>query len=409
MAGSGDRTFTKIKLSIDGYDMTDSWYEIRIYQSLDAPTWSCEIAILDARNLYEAIPIQHGSEIIITIGTQDLCETDDQVDFTFYVYTIGNKNMQNQNSETYKIGGVTKAFLENSTVRINQKYTGMKMTDVIADVASMSFPGMTIELPTESDNTNDLLINNWTPFVSIGWLLKQTHKDNRADFMFFQCDHNAFRVESIESMYSDSKNKLDSIVTYRVENAGDLNHYNIIQHSWEHVDVQQNLQNGYYKSTVVSYDFFNKKWDQTIYTHGDDNKEDLRIAPQWKDALFNNAENAAISFIPKMPKSFDSETGYDDADKWVPSRRAVLQRLDSEKFSAQLRGSVGVYRWLGKHIYIDMPNNKAETEEHYSKFRKGYYLISAITHFLTPSSYINNYEFVKMRLEQDDNTQNDGT
>lgn len=398
---SGDRTFTKIKVTVDGTDMTDSWFNIYIYQSVDSPTWSCELSIMDARNLFETIPIQHGSEIIITLGTTDNCPTDDLIDFVFYVYNVSDKGMQNQNSESYILKGVTKAFLENNIVRINQKYNSMKLTDIIGDVAAQSFPGMAIELPTPSDNSNEVLINNWSPFITIGWLLKQTHKDNRADFLFYQSDISSFKIDSIESMYSDSKNKLDQIITYKVENiTGERNQYNIIQHTWDHVDVQQNLQNGYYKSTVVTYDFFNKEWGESIYSHGDDSKEDLRVAPQWKDSLFENAEKAAISFIPKMPKVYTSETGYDDADKWVPSRRAVLQRLDSEKFSAQMRGSVGQYRWLGKHIYIDLPSNKAETTEIFSKFRKGYYLVSAIVHHITPSMYLNNFEFVKMRVEE---------
>ena len=92
---------------------------------------------------------------------------------------------------------------------------------------------------------------------------------------------------------------------------------------------------------------------------------------------------------------------YNDADQWLPSRRAILQRLDTEKFSAQLRGSIGTYRWLGKHVYIDMPSNDIQGGEFYSKFRRGYYLITAIVHHFTPSMYINNYEFVKMRIEEE--------
>ena len=141
-------------------------------------------------------------------------------------------------------------------------------------------------------------------------------------------------------------------------------------------------------------------WDSSIYTHGDDNKADLQIAPQWKDALFDKAEQSAVSFIPKMSNVFQSETGYDDSSKWVPSRRAVLQRLDSEKFEAQLRGSVLYYKWLGYHVYINMPSNKAETSELYSEVRKGYYLVTAIVHYITPSSYHTNFEFVKMRVEE---------
>ncbi len=397
---SNDRSFSKIKVLIDDVDITDCWTRMDIFQALDSPTWSCSVEILDSQNLIENLPILHGSQIKIIVETMDGSPTDDNVEFIFYIYKIGNKQSQNQKVESYDLKGVSKAFLLNNTIRINQKYSGLKTTDIISDISKTSFPEMNFEIGTESDNTNEILINNWSPFISIGWLLKQTHKDSRADFMFFQSDVDTFKVDSIETMYADSKNLIAEIITYKIENVGDKNYYNILKHEWDHVDVQQNLQNGYYKSTVASYDFLNKSFGETVYSHGDDNKSDLQIAKQWQDSLFDNSEKAVISFVPKMPKIFSSNTGYDDADKWIPSRRAVLQRLDSEKFSAQLRGSVGVYRWLGKSIFINLPNNTENSPEFYSRFRKGYYLVTAITHHFTPSMYINNYEFVKMRVEE---------
>lgn len=395
-----DRLFKKISMSIDGNIINDMWYEFKIYQSIDSPTWSCDIDIIDGSNLLENLPILHGSKIKIIAETMDNCATDDTGEFEFYIYKIGNKNQNNQNAETYQLNGVSKPFLINNTIRINQRYENTKVTDAIMDLAMTSFSGMSVSVGTDSDNSNDLLINNWSPFISIGWLLKQAHKNNRADYMFFQNGNNSFMVDTIENMYSDSKNKIGEIITYKVENTGDINHYNIIKHTWDHVDVQQNLQNGYYKSTVVSYDFLNKNWEQSIYSHGDDSSADKSVAPQWKDALFDNSENAVISFIPKMPEIFANVTGYDDADKWVPSRRAVLQRLDSEKFSAQIRGSIGAYKWLGKHIYVDLPNNDEQSKEFYSRFRKGYYLVTAIVHHFTPSMYLMNLELVKMRVEK---------
>lgn len=395
-----DRGVKKIKLFIDNVDISDSWYTIDIFESIDSPTWSCSIDILDGRNLLEEIPIIHCSEIKIQVETQDNCPTDEYVEFKFFIYKIGDKVAQNQNIETFNVKGVTKAFLVNNTRRLTKRFDEMKLTEILYSVAKNTFDDMITEVGTESDNTSSVLLNNWSPFISIGWLLKQTHKDNRADFMFYQNDVDTFMIDSIESMYTDSKNKINEIITYKVENTGRANHYNIIKHAWEHVDVQQNLQNGYYKSTVASYDFFNKSYGQTVYNHGDDKKEDLQIAPQWKDSLFDNSESSVISFIPKMPGVLSNETCYEDAEKWVPSRRAVLQRLDSEKFSAQLRGSIGMYKWIGKHIYIDMPSNNAGSGEFYSRFRKGNYLITAIAHHFTPSMYITNFEFVKLRVEE---------
>lgn len=394
-----DRTFTKVNIYIDSVDITDTWHSIKVYQSIDSPTWSCNVSVLDSTNMVETLPINHGSNLKIVIETMDGSPTDERVEFDFYIYKISNKVSANQHAETYDLMGVTKAFLLNNTVRVNEKFKSMKVTEVISDVSTRYFPEMSIDIPHPCDNSNDVLVNNWSPFITIGWLLKQAHKDSRADYMFFQSDITEFKVDSIESMYSDSINKLDQIITYKVENTDEVTYYNIIKHEWNHVDVQQNLQNGYYKSKTMSYDFLNKSFSTSVYSHGDDCKADLGIAPAWKDSLFDNSENSAISFVPKMPSSYENNTGADDAEKWLPSRRAVLQRLDSEKFSAQLRGSAGVYRWLGKHIYIDLPNAKEGSQEIYSRFRRGYYLITAIVHHLTPSMYVNNYEFVKMRVE----------
>lgn len=405
---SGDRTFKKVSVSIDAATINDSWHSINIYQTLDAMSWSCDIGIIDGTNMLEELPIQHGSELKINIVTEDQCSTDDDVEFIFYIYKVADKQSQNQNMETYKLHGVSKPFLLNNTVRINEKYKTQKVSDVVKDISTKAFPDMRVNLASESDNSNDLLINNWSPFISIAWLMKQAHKDGRADFMFYQSDHDELTLETLESMYSDSKNEISETVTYKIENlTGDHNHYNIIKHQWDHVDVQQNLQNGYYKSTVTAFDFMNKSWSESVYSHGDDNKEDAKIAPQWKDSLFGNAEKSAISFIPKNPALYDGENMYNDADKWLPSRRAILQRLDSEKFTAQMRGSVGTYKWLGKHILIEMPSNNETKGEFYSNFRRGYYLITAVMHHITPTMYVNNYEFVKMRIESDGESEGD--
>lgn len=392
-------TFEKIQITIDGDDITDSWTSIKIYQSIDSPTWSCELNLMDSKNLIENLPILHGSNLKILISTKDNCPTDDTIEFSFYIYNIGNKFSNNQNVETYTIKGVHKMFLLNNTIRINKKFKNSVITDSIQEIVSESFPDVSIDCPIPSEDTADSLICNWTPFISIGWLLKQAHKDNIADYLFFQSDLNDFTLGSIKSMYKDDSNKLEEIITYKVQNTGNSDPYNIIKHVWDHVDVQQNLQNGYYKSTVTSYDFLNKNWQETVHVNESEELKNEGKAKQWNDELFDNSEKAAIAFIPKMPNSFEGKTGYDQSDKWVASRKACLQRLDSEKFSAQLKGSVGTYKWLGKHIYIDLPSNDINGSDFYSRFRKGYYLTSAIVHYITPSMYLNNFEFVKMELE----------
>ena len=58
-----DRAPKKIKVSIDGVEINDTWLLINIWESIDSPTWSCDIDLMDSTNLLESIPILHGSKV----------------------------------------------------------------------------------------------------------------------------------------------------------------------------------------------------------------------------------------------------------------------------------------------------------------------------------------------------------
>lgn len=393
------KSFKKLQVYVDNQNITDTWVEINIYQSLDAPTWSCDLTVIDGTNMLENLPIMHGSKLRFVIATESGCETDGEVEFEFYIYNIGNKVSQNQNLESYTIKGVSKAFLLNNTIRINKRYSNTSPLDIIHDICSTSFPENDVEINNSCENTTNAIINNWTPFISISWVLKQARISGRTDYIFFQNSMKTFTVESIEEMYSNSMYRLKPTLTYKVANTGDKDNYNIIQHHWEHVNVQSNIQSGYYKSTVVSYDFFNKSYNETIYTN-DNAKDASQVAEEWKEKLLDNSEKSVISFMPKMPTSFDNSSS-ESIEKWLPYRKAIFQTLDNERFSAQMKGSIGTWNWLGKNIYIDLPspNSSEDSNDFYSHFRRGYYLVTAVVHHFTPSMYLNNFEFVKLKVD----------
>lgn len=391
----------KIILKIDNKDVTSFFAGIYIFTTLDSPTWSCQIKMLDTSNLITNLPIIHGTKIDISVETAAGNSSDGLKEFTFYVYKISDKEIKNQKTETYTLHCAPYEFLLNNTKRVTAKYETMKVTDIIQDVAKKHL-NLSLNV-TASDNNNDVLINNWTPFISIGWLLKQAHINGRADFLFFQSANNQWTLETIENLYSNTKYKLKDRLVYRIQNIGNRKDpYQILKHSFEHVDVQQNMQNGYYKSTTVSFDFRKKNWAETIYSIGDDNSEDKKVDKQWTDKLFDNAEKAVITFMPKMAGLFKNPTGYDDLEKWVPSRRAALQHLDQEKLTVQLKGNAGAVDWLGKNLFVDLPNH-GESEDPtflYDSKRKGMYLVTAVNYWIEPGLFVNNIELVKRRLEQ---------
>ena len=88
-----------------------------------------------------------------------------------------NLELDKRGLVTYTWGNVSGIDREKGLIVIKPsgvKYEDMKATDIIGDILFESFPDHTTEIATVSDNTIDILINNWSPFIAAAWTLKQT-------------------------------------------------------------------------------------------------------------------------------------------------------------------------------------------------------------------------------------------
>lgn len=377
------RTF---RVVIENFDVTDAVIGCDIFQSILEPTWTAQVFFQDSADLMSTIPIVSGSKIKIMIETKHGVETDAKKEFQFVIYRIGDKNMQNQKNMMYTAYCASKEFVTNLTTRISRNFKNTKMTDAMRQVCGDVFPDANI-VATSCDNNANLIIPNWTPFNSLGWMMKMAHSGGVADYLFYQTEDTEYTVDTINNLFKKSASP--SVLRVRPSNINpELNDvYNIIKYQYEYGDASANLATGYYGNTLKSFDFRTKTMDVNVYKTSQQKN--------WSSA-FDDASNSKVSFKAKS-KGVNGDAGSpaDDANIWMQSRLASLLAIEQIRLLAQTSGSVGTYKWLGKCINVDVPNQSTLNEMPNDIRSKGSYLVRAVVHHIDRQTYTNNFELVK--------------
>jgi len=390
-----------IKLTCDGKDITTFFSSITIYQDIFTPCWSANITIEDSANIIMNIPIRPGSSIEVSVETSTDSILDGQKSYQFIIYKVGDKLFMNQMQSKYTLYCASKGFLTNQNVRIQKTYANMKPEDAVSNICS-EFLGGSLSKQDTSDVNYHVIVPNWTPYVAGWWYAKLALKNNASDFVFFMNDFDQYSFRSIEEIYKNEK----SGVTFKQKPAnyregGDfVDDYCIMITKYHtfHYDGMGNLASGYYKTKLLSYDVINKKWESKSFSFGDDIPEDKEKKP-WD--VYDQAENANVSFLPKHPGLHSNPTIDDQVTNWHVSRKSNLMKLEQDKLQIQLPGGAKAWEYLGKNCEVELPSHQDQSEaDVYDKYFKGRYLISHICHILTQDHYTLNLELLKKRHEE---------
>jgi hypothetical protein len=392
-------------IKIDGYDASEAVVEARIFQSIFTPTWTAQFQISDTTNLLMRMPIKPGSKIEATFETFVESAADDKKTYNLIVYRIGEKQLLGSMHQKYVLFCAPEAFYTNQKKRISKAYTNLKATDAVNQIVGEFLDG---SVETEdADQSVSTIVSNWSPFNAIAWFTKHATNKNAADYVFFQTDEDKYEMKPMEKLYNSNDESTgvtfiqrigeskDNIGNYLTDLSHAFSHYQV-----EHFDGVSNLSSGYYKNKKVSYDLINKQWEEKVFKFGDDCQEDATYK-NWDTDLFDDAEDANITFMPKHPGMNDSgDTYLDPQDTWNGSRKSAIQKFEQEKLTIQLPGSVGFYKYIGKNCKVDLPSHQdMDNNQLLDKYRRGKYLILNVAHIIGRVGYVCNIEMAKKRLD----------
>lgn len=395
----------KFIVTCNGEDISQTVGKVELYQDIFLPSWTARIHVSDSNNMLMLLPVKPGVEVTIEVETKCGSEIGDGTKkFTMYVFSISDRQFQNQRHCTYIINVASKSFLINQSKRLSKAFSKKKVEKIVEEIVSENLGG-SIDKKEETDQEYHVIIPNWSPYTAIQWCTKLAIKDGAADFMFFMKDEDKYWFKPIEKLYTDEKTG----VTFELKptnmrnEAGDFDTdycKMISSYHFDHYEGLSNLAAGYYKNKLLSYDVINKKWESKLFSFGDDISEDKEKKP-WDSEIFDNADDASVSFMPKHPGLHENPTMDDTLTTWHPSRKTNLLKLNQDRLIIQVPGGVKLWEFLGKSCEVDLPSQQdVEEGKEFDEQFKGSYLVVAVAHFFGKDAYMANLELVKKRHER---------
>lgn len=389
-------------LTIDGENVTQFMNVINIYQDIFTPCWSAVVSIEDSANILMQLPIKPGSELSFTVETDVKSIFDGQKTYNFIIYKIDDRIQKGQMHVSYNLYCASRGFLTNQTRRIQKTYSKMKPEEAVSNLCS-EFLGGSVTNSDPSDVNYHVIIPNWSPFIAGWWFAKLALLENRSDYIFFMKDFDEYWFKSLEVLYTTE----DTGITFKQkpsnfrDDAGNFDSdycVMIMKYFIFHYDGMGNLGTGYYRSKLLSYNMISKKWEQKVFTYGDDIAVDKEMKP-WE--IYDEAENANISFLPLHPGHHENPTMDDQVQNWHVSRKSRLMKLEQDKLQIQIQGGAKTWELLGRSCKVELPSNQDQSEDDvFDKHFQGDYLISHINHYVTQSKYVNNFELIKIRHDE---------
>jgi hypothetical protein len=393
------------KIIIDGEDISKHVRLIKIYQDIFTPCWTAIIAIEDSSNLLMNLPIQPGSEIAVSIETNDVGALDGSAEYEFVIYKISDKEGAGQMHQRYNLYCATEAFVRNMSARVQKAYSNLPAEQIAGKVLQDYLGGQMAQVD-ETPNLYHLIVPNWSPLTAISWCLKIAVVEGASDFVFFMKEENQYWFKRFEKLYTGENTGV--VLTQKPSNLrGDNREYDedytrmITKYEFDHYDGLANLGTGMYKNKLVSFNLITKGWEETVFTYGQDVAEDQQ-KKAWDSSLFDDAENSNISFHPKHDGA--NSNGVHDSSTaalWHGSRLTNLLKFEQDKLRVQLPGGAKAQEWLGLVTTIELPSHQDLSEsDDYDKYFRGDYLIGSICHMIEADYYTLNLECYKKRLNE---------
>ena len=417
--------------------------EMNIYESIYKNALTGSIVIIDAQNLIAKLEIQGTERISFTLSTpgaideRSIINASETTGHPFHVYKITDRKQLSPGTLLYTLHFGSREFMRNLRTKVSQAYDGRLDMSVLNILTDENYLDSKKEMTYEPcGNSDKIVIPNIRPFDAINMIASKSlpEKSNGVGYYFYETTK-GFHFRSWDNMISvngrhtrDTKQQF----YYMPLNITDPEIEDKINHEYKSVesyrfinnfhDVAANTVGGTYGHRVISYNLFDKSFEQDDYnyhydfnfskhteTAGRDVNEKFAIAESFVDE-----DDLTVSDYPESRVSLQSTTKFlHNEDKGAVYGLDVLQdgKLTGKRIAQQAQVIQGTtlklvvkgqsYLEAGDLIEfklrsVDEKNPDGAEDPQYA----GKYVITKIRHQISPEKYMMVLECVKDSVKE---------
>jgi hypothetical protein len=380
------------------YEIKDLVIGVDIYESLSSPYIKCELAIADAANMIETVPIIGQEKVKVIIKDLNLGNT---IKRNFYVSAIQNYIKGNNQSSVYILKLVTEEFMMNSLTLVSQAFTGP--IDKSINQILNNYLNSKTKVSESTSGDYRLIVPNWNPYKAIDWLARRAITTTGYPFCFYETLKDGIHFESYESIFkkpifekyvhrANSSNKDDASQTAATMRTA--LRYDITEMS----NTGKNILRGAFGQSLHMIDHANKSYNLVKYDYQKDFKKKKRLD---KNAFLSDTfkvNNKSISEYDVVHGvAYKNPLAYESANLNNYNNQIEFTKLESDPLVYQLglirinmtvKGRTDLM--VGNVIEFEVEKNKplsSSNTKNSNEYLSGKYVVQNIHHKMEGGAY----------------------
>jgi hypothetical protein len=380
------------------YEIKDLVIGVDIYESLSSPYIKCELAIADAANMIETVPIIGQEKVKLVIKDLNLGNT---IKRNFYVSAIQNYVKGNTQASVYILKLVTEEFMMNSLTLVSQAFTGPIDKSINQILNNYLNSKVNVSEPTNGDYR--LIVPNWNPYKAIDWLARRAITTTGYPFCFYETLKDGIHFESYESIF---KKPVFEKYVHRANslNVDDASQTAAIMKTALRYDITEmsntgkNILRGAFGQSLHMIDHANKSYNLVKYDYQKDFKKKKRLD---KNAFLSDTfkvNNKSISEYDVVHGvAYKNALAYDSTNLNNYNNQVEFTKLESDPLVYQLglirinmtvKGRTDLM--VGKVIEFEVEKNKplsSSNTKNANEYLSGKYVVQNIHHKMEGGAY----------------------
>lgn len=388
--------------------ITNQVLAIEVYEDLFSPFTSGTITVRDSHDFVNLLPFVGEEYLNVNIFTPSF-EEKDYIKQQFYIYKISDRIIMGDRTVVYQLHFISKEAIVDANKHVSKAYGG-KVSDIAKEIITDKTHGLESKknvIIEDTSNTTKFIANFWNPIKSLSYCAGTAISPTGAsDYLIFE-NRRGLNFTSMGALYKQEAKAEFVYDNYSRDIQADGRSIINLNQDYKRildldVDVVQDYmtraQAGMFASKLITHDIVTKKYTVKNYD----------ITSEYPNASHLN-KNGVItsknvrhpnSKIMKMPKHYGVFNGFADVSNAssIQNRTSQLVRAETTKINIVVLGrtdyTVGmkVKVTLNK---IEPISQKELNDDIEDKILSGYYIVSAINHYINRDKHECNMELIK--------------
>ena len=412
---AGDVSIEKCDIFTSGglrQDIAAQVIAISVYEDLFSPFISGSLTIRESFDLVNLFPFVGEEMVEIEIITPTL-DQKQNIKGTFYIYKMTDRVLLGDKLVAYVLHFVSVEAVIDLNKKISKVYSG-KPEEIVKSLITDNFNGLQSkkEIFVEPTNRDIKFISNfWSPSKCINYATEgAVNKNNAPNYVFFE-NRYGFYFISLDSLYNNGLYQSftkDGYTRDELPGGGDAKN---VMEDFRRIedlsipigfDYMDKVRSGMFASKLVSWDLNKKIYNSKNYTIRDRYSKWNHLNPN--SALGDNAIFRSNSLLLNYPRDNANFSGYGDATnyRFVQERISLMKLAESSKIEITVPGRSDYT--VGQKVSITLNkvqpvSDQDEDQDLVDKMFSGYYIISAINHYVTRERHECHMELIKDSIQ----------